>query len=249
MRQGFVKVVLMVLALAVAPASLAWAAAPKIIATPELHDFGMVETGNKINVLFTIVNAGDAELAISDLKADCGCTAVVSGTRSVPPGGRTEVEAVFDSSGHIGKISRTISVLTNDPQQPRKDLVIQGVLLEKIGGELVVTPHSLNTGKMAPGGLVNYTYELRNSGVADLSITEIATSEGVAVKITFPFVVNPNESRGLRFVLKPGEVVAMNATIAPRIPEGRFQEQITISSNSVLRPVQRMVIRGTVAKK
>ncbi|MDH4100548.1 MAG: DUF1573 domain-containing protein, partial [Nitrospirota bacterium] len=115
--------------------------------------------------------------------------------------------------------------------------------------ELVVTPHSLNTGKMIAGGSTKYTYELRNSGVADLSISKIATSEGVAVQIVMPIVVNPNESRGLQFVLKPGEVIAMHATISPKAPEGKFQEQITISSNSVLRPVQRMVIRGTVAKK
>ena len=249
MRHGFVKVVLMMLTLAIAPSSLVWAAAPKLIVNPELYDFGMVETGNKINTLFTVINTGDANLVVSDIKADCGCTTFVTGARNIPPGGRMEIDATFDATGYVGKVSRTISLVTNDRQQPRKNLIIQGLLLEKIGGELVVTPHSLNTGRMTTGESIKYTYELRNSGEIDLAISQITTTKGVTVHISFPFVVNPHESKTLKFLLKPGEMIPMNVVITPQLTEGHFQEQITIVSTSVLRPVQNMVIRGMVVKK
>lgn len=248
MRHRSVMVFFMVIALTVMTAFQVHAAAPKISVTPEVHDFGMIESGDKVTVKFAVTNEGDAELVIKDINTSCGCTAVITSAKNIAPGGRAEVEAIFDSAGHTGKVSKTVTIVSNDPQQPQKDLTITGTVTERAGGELIVTPHSLNTGTMVPGATKLYTYELRNGGVADLTISQIETTQGVSVQITVPYVINPGETRDIKFVLKPGEMVPMNVTIAPKIPDGKFQEMLTVYSTSVQRPAQRMIIRGTVVK-
>lgn len=247
MRHRFVMVFFMAMALAVMAAFQAHAAA-KISVTPESHDFGVIESGDTVTVRFAVVNEGDVELVIKDINTSCGCTAVITSAKNIVPGGRAEVEAVFDSAGHTGKVSKTVTIVSNDPQQPRKDLTITGTVTDKAGGELIVTPHSLNTGNMAPGASKLYMYELHNGGVADLTISQIETTQGVSVQITVPYVINPGETKDIRFALRPGEMVQMNVTITPKVPEGRFQEMVTVYSTSVQRPAQRMVIRGTVVK-
>lgn len=248
MRHRSLMVFFMAMTLVAMAALHAHAAAPRISVKVDVLDFGAIVSGETVTVKFTVVNEGDAELVIKDLKTSCGCTAVVTSAKNIAPGGSAEVEAVFDSAGHTGKVSKTVTIVSNDPQQPQKDLTITGTVTDRAGGELIVTPHSLNTGNMAPGASKLYTYELRNGGVADLAIAQIETTEGVSVQITVPFVIKAGETREVKFVLRPGETVPMNVTIAPKIPEGKFQEMVTIYSTSVQRPAQRMVIRGTVKK-
>lgn len=249
MRFRSVTMLILLLVLPVVFPAAAMAVAPRISVTPTVHDFGTIETGEKVTVKFVVINAGDAELVIKDVEASCGCTTTVISSRNIAPGGVGEVEAVFSSVGHAGKVSKAVTIVSNDPVEPRKVLTIEGTVTSKAGGELLITPHSLNTGNMAPKASVAYTYELRNGGTSDLTIQQFAATEGVTVEFVVPFVVNPDETREVKFILKPNQVAPMNVTISPKMPEGRFQEMITVWSDSVQRPVQRLVIRGTVVKQ
>lgn len=92
---------------------------------PELtHDFGVMKQGSVADYVFKFVNRGNAVLKIKDIRTSCGCTAALVKNKEVGPGKEGELRVEFDSSGKSGKLSRRISVYSNDPKQIEKLLII-----------------------------------------------------------------------------------------------------------------------------
>ena len=109
-----------------AMASAVATAAPKIQFTSETIDFGKVISGNPIKVNFEFKNAGEAELQITEVKAGCGCTSAAALEKTLAPGASSSIEAVFNSTGYSGRISKGITVTTNDPGRQSLTLSITG---------------------------------------------------------------------------------------------------------------------------
>ena len=87
-----------------------------IISFPETsHDFGTIEKGNVVSYNFTVTNKGKSQLKIIRIRTSCGCTAAVTDKNILDPGDSTSIHTEFDSSAEIGKVHRSIEVLSNDP--------------------------------------------------------------------------------------------------------------------------------------
>ncbi|MBT7068152.1 MAG: DUF1573 domain-containing protein, partial [Verrucomicrobia bacterium] len=107
-------------------------AAPTIQCAAPAHDFGVRRDHEVVTHRFAIKNSGDADLAITRVKASCGCTAVKSSMNSVPPGGEAYVEARFTLKGRRGKQSKSILVESNDPATPRMRLYLKGEIVTEV---------------------------------------------------------------------------------------------------------------------
>lgn len=118
-------VILTLLAL-VAAARLAAAAgaAPKVVIPVPVWNAGHVARGERLATDFVIRNEGDAVLELLEVKPACGCT-VASFDAKIAPGGQGKVHAELDTTGFLGAIAKGITVLTNDPANPRLQLTIQ----------------------------------------------------------------------------------------------------------------------------
>jgi len=118
-------VILTLLAL-VAAARLAAAAgaAPKVVIPAPVWNAGHVARGERLATDFVIRNEGDAVLELLEVKPACGCT-VASFDAKIAPGGEGKVHAELDTTGFLGAIAKGITVLTNDPANPRLQLTIQ----------------------------------------------------------------------------------------------------------------------------
>jgi len=95
-----------------------------------LQNFGTVEKGKQVKIVFHVKNTGSHPLFITSASPSCGCT-VADFTRSaIPVGGTGEVNANFDSNhGAAGDIHKSIYVVTNtDPS--RTKLVFEGKVEE-----------------------------------------------------------------------------------------------------------------------
>jgi len=79
---------------------------------------------------FKITNKGKSDLVIRDVKASCGCTAVKPDKNIIKPGETTSMKAIFNSAGKTGRQNKTISIITNSPDQPRSILWIKGNVIE-----------------------------------------------------------------------------------------------------------------------
>lgn len=77
------------------------------------HNFGRVMQGEKVGYNFIFTNDGDASLVILDASASCGCTVPKYSKEPIAPGEKGSVEVVFDSSGRMGKQSKTVTLKTN----------------------------------------------------------------------------------------------------------------------------------------
>ncbi|MHB1686052.1 MAG: DUF1573 domain-containing protein [Ignavibacteriaceae bacterium] len=88
------------------------------------HDFGFIKQGQVVEYFFSIINKGNITLVIKDIKTSCGCTAAVVKKKELLPGETAKLRVQFDSAGLNGKVSRVISITTNDPKNPRKVLTI-----------------------------------------------------------------------------------------------------------------------------
>ena len=88
--------------------------------------FGNIKPGEKKNCDFTLTNSGKSNLLIRKTKASCGCTAITLGEKTIEPGKSTTIRATFDSTGKSGRQIKSITVITNDPQNPETILTIDG---------------------------------------------------------------------------------------------------------------------------
>jgi hypothetical protein len=96
-----------------------------IIFLPETeHDFGLMKQGDIGKYTFKIINKGTGTLKIKDITTSCGCTAAVVTDKDIPAGKEGAIMVQFDSSGKMGKLSRRITVFSNDPKNTYKNITI-----------------------------------------------------------------------------------------------------------------------------
>ena len=103
------------------------AAAPKIEVTPETKDAGTVAKGQMIESTFVVKNNGTADLIISDARPGCGCT-VASFDKVVKPGAEGKVVSSVDTKNFSGPISKSILLVSNDPDRPQLNLFIKAMV-------------------------------------------------------------------------------------------------------------------------
>ena len=91
---------------------------PNIEFAQTKYEGGTAIEGEKITYTYAFTNTGKADLEIQDVKASCGCTASTPKDKVVKPGASSEIVATFNSKGRVGTQRKTITVRTNDPDQP-----------------------------------------------------------------------------------------------------------------------------------
>ncbi len=97
---------------------------PKLIVPEKIKDMGRVAQGEVLNVDFAVVNEGDEMLEIKAVRPTCGCT-VADFDREIAPGKTGYIKAKLDTRDFSGPISKSILIMTNDPQDPTRTLVIK----------------------------------------------------------------------------------------------------------------------------
>ena len=77
------------------------------------HDFGRLLQGEIVSYSFKFTNTGNAPLVISAVNKSCGCTASEFTKEPIAPGKGGQIKITYDSNGHNGIQSKTITVVTN----------------------------------------------------------------------------------------------------------------------------------------
>lgn len=118
-------IVLILALLSVLPfsgATFASEASPKIVFKEEVHDFGTVKSGPELKHNFSFTNKGGGLLTIQQIQTSCGCTVAKVEKKSYKPGESGKIHVTFSTQGRTGPQKKTITVESNDPQSPRKQL-------------------------------------------------------------------------------------------------------------------------------
>lgn len=88
------------------------------------HDFGKVDEGKVIDYTFKFQNSGTDTLLIKDVKTSCGCTAAIVSEKSLKPGQEGSIKVDFNTKNYDGRVTKSITVVTNDVKEPNKILTI-----------------------------------------------------------------------------------------------------------------------------
>jgi hypothetical protein len=104
--------------------SAAVSAVPQIYFKETRYDFGKVKEGDIVEHTFTFKNSGNAPLDIKDVRTSCGCTAALLSNKRIEPGKEGTLKVELDTKNRLGKLSRTITIVSNDVNEPNKVLTI-----------------------------------------------------------------------------------------------------------------------------
>jgi hypothetical protein len=104
---------------------------PKLKFDYTTHDFGDITEGKVVDWTVNFKNVGNRELEIKDVKTSCGCTAAIITGKSLKPGESGSLKIEFDSANKLGKTSKTISVDSNDTDDPVQTIIIMADILKK----------------------------------------------------------------------------------------------------------------------
>ncbi|MBB6459166.1 DUF1573 domain-containing protein [Flammeovirga kamogawensis] len=98
---------------------------PEVSFDKDVIDFGIMKALDKEKGSFTITNNGTAELIIRKVKASCGCTATKPQKTQLAPGESTKLDVTFSAGNYNREVTKTISIVTNDPKNAEKTLSIK----------------------------------------------------------------------------------------------------------------------------
>lgn len=88
------------------------------------YDFGNVTEGKIVDVKVNFKNEGKGVLQINDVKTSCGCTAALLSSKTIQPGESGNVRIELDTANREGKLTRTVTLMSNDPLQPNQTITL-----------------------------------------------------------------------------------------------------------------------------
>ena len=193
---------------------------PKIFFKNPDFNFGQIFKGQKIEHIFEFENLGNDTLNIGKVKTSCGCTAAMLTNNTIPPGDTGEIRATFNSGTLTGNVTKSISVISNDPDHPSYKLTIYGEIIE----DVTIKPKNIDFGSVYIGEKTDKTVTIKSHTMADFKIKNITTSK--------PFVnASIAEEENGEYVIK--------AALVNNPEIGRFSGGIILETNS---PLQKKVI-------
>lgn len=114
---------------------------PEIMMAEDVYDFGTIKQDQHVTHDFIFKNTGSANLIIEKTMTSCGCTAAVVGKKTYAPGEEGTLTVTFSAGKREGQQNKVITLVTNDPINPQKNVSIKGKV------EAVTPPSPIATSK------------------------------------------------------------------------------------------------------
>jgi hypothetical protein len=204
----------------------------KIEFEKEQIDLGQVSAGKTLTIDFKFTNTGDTDLEINNVHAGCGCTKAQALEKTVAPGKSSTIEAVFNTKGYSGTVSKSIRIQTNDPGKQTVSL--------RFTGEIVtvakILPTRINFGTIKPNSTCTKTLEVIPVDPKTFTITT-TTSQGNKVSISKYRKIEDKD--GVRWIL--------DVVIKAGPDTGRIFENLTILAKSGGNVMLNALVYGNVA--
>lgn len=208
-------------------------AAPHLLAEAPTYNFGRIAEGSKTEHTFRFQNSGDEPLVISKVRSSCGCTAALLSADRLAPGEWGELKTTFNSKGFQGQVNKTVSVYSNDPQQPTTRFRLQG----EVQKELMVRPMRLRFNAGRSKAPFSASIKLQNDGSAPLFLSDLkTTSSELRAELSATH-------------LDPRQSAEIAVRLVPSADKNRFAGYITLRTSSPRTPVVRIPVTAVLVKK
>lgn len=209
-------------------------AAPKIDVIPETKDAGTVAKGQVIDATFVIKNTGGSDLIITDARPGCGCT-VASFDKVIKAGDEGKVVSHVDTKTFSGPISKSILLVSNDPDRPQINLFIKATVKPFVD--------------VLPNAYVRFSVIKGDSDSQSLILLSDEKSFKPAVaEASQPYVKAEIAPAGEKDKIPghPGEQYRLKLTVTGDAPEGLLNAPVRITTGVSQQPQVEVPVAGIV---
>ncbi len=181
---------------------------PVINIDPTSLDFGQVNVNSSSALTFNIENTGTADLQVSNITSDNAAFTVNLTSTTITPGNNLDIEVTFlptNSTNYNGIIT-----ITHNASGGPSQVSVSG---EGAAPAVTVNPSSLDFGLVTVNEDSMMTFNIANTGNADLEITNI-TSDNTAFTINLTnTTITPGNNQDIEVTFSPAAVTTYNGTI------------------------------------
>jgi Protein of unknown function (DUF1573) len=181
---------------------------PKAVFKATAHDFGQIKQGDVVSHEFIFKNEGDAPLVVEKVETTCGCTAALVSEKTIGPGKEGRIKATFDTRGYAGRMSRYLYIVSNDAENPRRELSVSADIQVPPSARIDIDRYNVDMGIVLEGESPTAQIVIKSAGQRELKV-EMA-HENVKFfsggkPLASPFYLPVGESREveLRFPPQP----------------------------------------------
>jgi hypothetical protein len=217
-----------------APAAAKPIAGPTIDVIPETRDAGTVPKGQIIDATFVIKNTGGSDLIITDARPGCGCT-VASFDKLVKPGEEGKIVSHVDTKTFSGPISKSILVVSNDPDRPQINLIVKAVVKPFVD--------------VLPNAYVRFSVIKGDSDSQYvILVSDEKTFKPAVAETAQPYVKAEIALAGEkdRIPGRVGDQYRLKLTVTPDAPEGLLNAPVHINTGVSQQPQVEVPVAGIV---
>ncbi|WZO99068.1 DUF1573 domain-containing protein [Isosphaeraceae bacterium EP7] len=193
------------------------------------HDFGVMAQRNKGKHVWKVKNTGKGDLQLKKGPSTCSCTIAnlkEGATANIKPGEETEVAVEWETREFSDKFERVVSIITNDPERPKLDFKIGGIIKPAI----VMYPPDTTINFIDVASELGATNRiaLTSPDRPDFKITKIVASRpDFMVTETRP--LTEDELKSIKATSTTG--VFFEVKLKPGMPIGPFREEIVLTTD------------------
>jgi len=190
---------------------------PKIeVLTGSTIDMGAVYSGDIVQKIAVVKNTGTDTLTISEVKAQCGCTATLMSDKVLAPNDTGKLSISFNTTGQTGHRSKQVYVMSNDPGNPRLTITFSADVMTVL--DIMPKVISFNNSKV--DSTYTQTVTIKNPSASDPVNLLSVTVDDPEVKTAL-----------MKNKLMPGEETQLQVTITPT-KSGSMKGKIAIKTDN-----------------
>lgn len=206
------------------------AAAPRAVVVEKAFEFKEALEGDVVTHAYIIENRGIAPLDVINVRTSCGCT-TAQRPKTIAPGEKDEIVVKGNTRGYGGRtFGKTISVTTNDPDQPKIVLTFKG----QVARFAKIEPRGINL-RGSVGEALQAEATITPEAGYPFKITEMVLKDGLSGNID----ANLDRRDGKYYV-----VVKNRLNKA-----GGYRGRIVLKTDSSLRPELAIFVSGRINRK
>jgi len=193
------------------------------------YDFGKVKQGEVLTHEFVFKNAGPDALVVERVETSCGCTAALASEKEIGPGKEGKIKVSMDTHGYASRMTRFIYVITNDPDNPRRELSLSADITIPPMPKIEIDNYNVDLGLSLEGEAPSAKVVIKNAGELELQVE--MTHEQVKFfaggrPLTFPLII------------PAGKFFEVECRFPAQTRVGSLRDYIIVRSNDTYRSTQ-----------
>jgi hypothetical protein len=215
---------------------------PQLLAQPKIQivngtqlDFGDVYHGNKADKVITVKNIGNDTLRITDIHAQCGCTAAMmsDADKRLGPNQVGKLSISFNTQNYSGPVSKQVYISSNDTSNARVTITFKTNVMEVLGFD----PKLISFDNMKLDSTYSKTITITNPSAKEPIRILSVESKNPMLKVSL-----------MKNQLMPGEKTQLQATFKPD-KTGTFQGTVDFTTDHSTNPKLSLNFYAWVNKK